>query len=92
MRLDIFPAGESNRRKSEHYNKVGELLAWIWRPREPWGTENAVSASASHLPNVGIEPMGLTDLSEVKPDMVWKEVDSAEFGGLGAFLVCFILI
>lgn len=85
MRLDTFPAGGSNRREPEH-SKVGELLARVWRPREPGGTENPIRASASNLPGWGLEHWAL---SKAISDVVWKEVNSAEAGGMGAFLVCF---
>lgn len=85
MCLDTFPAGGSNRREPE-YSKVGEMLARVWRPREPGGTENPIPASASNLPGWGLEHWALF---KAISDVVWKEVNSAEAGGMGAFLVCF---
>ena len=56
----------------QHCSKVGELLTWIRRPKEPWVTGNLISVSVSHLPSVGTRPMQHENLSKVKLNLLLK--------------------
>lgn len=73
----------------ENQNVVKLARCWPGSGDAGRPTESAISASASNLPGVGVGALGLGAPSEVISDMVGKEVNSAEAGGMGAFLVCF---
>ena len=73
----------------ENQNVVKLARCWPGSGDAGRPTESAISASASNLPGVGVGALGLGAPSEVISDMVGKEVNSAEAGRMGAFLVCF---